>query len=365
MTDSRQSQNTTTTRSVNHANGSPNRRSRNLFVQILALNEEENIGQVIRNIPRKIDGIDSVRVVVVNDGSTDRTVQAATEAGADIVVSHHANKGIARAYQTGIDTCLAYGADIIVNTDADGQYEGADIAQLVRPIIEQRADMVIGDRQTQKLAHFTPAKRLFQWLGSRVVEGAAGVRVPDAVSGFRALSRDAALRIYPTAIFSYTIQTLIQAGKLGLAVSNVPIRAYETKRPSRLQRGMLHFMVQQAAILMRTYTTYEPLKTFLVLSAPFLLVGSVLILRLIFIAAVQGGQFIGRLQSSVAGLVSLVIGMLLLITGVIADRVRENRHLLEDLMYRVREQGAHRYSISSLDIATDIPPATDNVDNNE
>jgi glycosyltransferase involved in cell wall biosynthesis len=351
--------------SINHTNGNPQRRSLNLFVQIPALNEEENIGRVIRGIPRKLDGIDSVRVVVVNDGSTDRTVQVATEAGADIVVSHHSNKGIARAYQTGIDTCLAYGADIIVNTDADGQYEGADIAKLVQPIIEQHADMVIGDRQTHKLAHFTPAKRVFQWLGSRVVEGAAGVRVPDAVSGFRALSRDAALHIYPTAIYSYTIQTLIQAGKLGLAVRFVPIRSYETTRPSRLQRGMLQFIVQQATILMRTYTTYEPLKTFMVLSAPFLIIGTILILRLILIAAVQGGQFIGRLQSSVAGLVSIVIGMLLFITGVIADRVRENRQLLEDLMYRVREQSAHRYSIASLDIATDLKPTTDHIDNNE
>ena len=318
-------------------------------MQICALNEEETIGKVIHDIPRHLDGIASVHVVVVNDGSTDKTVQVATNAGADIVISHHANKGIARAFQTGIDTCLSYGADIIVHTDADGQYEAADIGKLVQPIIEQRADIVIGDRQTQKMSHFSPAKRLFQWLGSRVVQAAAGLDVPDAVSGFRAYSRDAALHIYPTALFSYTVQTLIQAGKLGLAVLYVPIRAYETPRPSRLHKGMLHFMSQQATILMRTYTTYEPLKTFLVLAAPFLVFGTVLVIRLIVLAAEQGGQFIGRIQSLVAGMVSLVIGLLLVITGIIADRIRENRRLIEDTLYRIREQSTNRYSVADLD----------------
>jgi hypothetical protein len=344
-------------RNTNSGEERAERKPLHLFVQVLALNEEATIAKVIRDIPRQVDGIASVHVVVVNDGSTDNTVQVATEAGADIVVSHHANKGIARAWQTGIDTCLSYGADIIVNTDADGQYEAADIALLVRQIVEQRADIVIGDRQTQHMTHFSPAKRMFQWLGSRVVQAAAGLRVPDAVSGFRAYSRDAALRIFPTANFSYTVQTLIQAGKIGLAVRYVPIRAYDTPRPSRLHKGMLHFMSQQATILMRTYTTYEPLKTFLVLASPFLIVGSLLILRLILLAAEQGGQFIGRLQSLVAGMVSLVIGLLLVITGIIADRIRENRRLLEDIMYRVREQSSHRYSVSSLDAPADVPSA--------
>ncbi len=315
----------------------------NLFVQICALNEEDTIGKVIRDIPRQVDGVASVHVVVVNDGSTDNTVQTATEAGADIVVSHHANKGLARAFQTGIDTCLGYGADIIVNIDADGQYEAADIGKLIAPIILQQADMVIGDRQVQGMTHFSPVKRLFQWLGSQIVQLASGIRIPDAVSGFRAYSRETALRMYVTSNFSYTVQTLIQAGKLGLAVRSVPIRARATTRPSRLHRGTLHFMSQQAAILVRTYVTYEPLKTFLTLSAPFLLIGAVLIMRLIILAAEQGGQFVGRLQSLVAGMVSLVIGLLLVITGIIADRVRENRRLLEELMYRVREQDTHRY----------------------
>ncbi|MCL4506874.1 MAG: lysylphosphatidylglycerol synthase domain-containing protein [Chloroflexi bacterium] len=313
-----------------------------LFVQICALNEQETIGQVICDIPRTVEGVASVQVLVVDDGSSDNTALVAAQAGADLIVRHHRNKGLARAFQTGIDNCLALGADIIVNIDADGQYEAADIATLIRPIVLQQADMVIGDRQVQAMAHFTPAKRLFQWLGSHVVQAAAGVNVPDAVSGFRAYSREAALRMFVTGTFSYTVQTLIQAGKLGLAVSSVPIRARETTRPSRLHRGMLHFMSHQAVILVRTYVTYEPLKTFSALSLPFLLFGTVLIVRLLIFAAEQGGQLIGRVQSLVVGTISIVIGLLLLITGVIADRVRENRHLLEEIMYRVRLQSAQR-----------------------
>jgi len=352
-----------------NGNGRSQRKPLHLFVQICALNEEKTIGNVIHDIPRLIEGVATVDVVVVNDGSSDNTVQAATEAGADIVVSHHANKGLARAFQTGIDTCLAHGADIIVNIDADGQYEASDVAKLIAPILLQQADMVIGDRQVSGMTHFSPAKRLFQWLGSQVVQAASGIYIPDAVSGFRAYSREAALRMYVTTVFSYTVQTLIQAGKLGLAVRSVPIRAHETTRPSRLHHGIVHFMSQQATILMRTYATYEPLKTFLALAAPFLVIGTMLIVRLIIFAAEQGGQFIGRLQSLVAGLVSIVIGLLLIITGIIADRIRENRRLIEDIMYRIREQGPHRYipmevSMTTQEIKGDPSRRPDSPDEN-
>ncbi len=326
-----------------------------LFVQICALNEQETIAQVIHDIPRDVAGAVSVQVLVVDDGSTDNTALVAAQAGADLIVRHHHNKGLARAFQTGIDNCLALGADIIVNIDADGQYDAADIAELIRPIAAQQADVVIGDRQVQTMAHFTPAKRFFQWLGSRVVQTASGVDVPDAVSGFRAYSREAALRLFVTSTFSYTVQTLIQAGKLGLAVSSVPIRARETTRPSRLHRGMLHFMRSQAAILVRTYITYEPLKTFTVLALPFLAVGSILVARLVVFAAQQGGQFIGRVQSLVVGTISIVIGLLLLITGIIADRMRENRYLLEEIMYRMRSLQSGAAAVSGPD-QPDAPP---------
>ena len=313
-----------------------------LFAQICAYNEQDNISSVIAEIPRAIPGVAEVKVLVVDDGSRDGTVRVAEQAGADYVVQHRGNKGLARAFQTGVDACLAHGADIIVNIDADGQYRGDEIPALIAPILARRADIVIGDRQTQTLMHFSARKRLLQRIGSSMVQLASGTRMPDAVSGFRAYTRDAALRLFVTSTFSYTVQTLIQAGKLGLALASVPINARETQRPSRLHRGTLHFISQQASILVRTYITYEPLKTFGVLAAPFLLVGLALLLRLVLIAADQGGDLKGHVQSLMAGTISLVIGFLLVITGIIADRIRENRRLLDELMYRVRKLAAQQ-----------------------
>jgi len=311
-----------------------------LFVQICALNEEQTIGQVIRAIPRAIPGLQSVSVIVVNDGSTDRTVEEAVGAGADLIVQHAGNKGLARSFQDGLDVCLERGADIIVNIDADGQYRGEDIPALIAPILRRQADVVIGDRQVGGLEHFSPAKRLLQKLGSWTVQQASGISIPDAVSGFRAYSREAALRLFVTSQFSYTVQTLIQSGKLGLAVASVPITARHTPRPSRLHRGTLHFISQQALILLRTYIAYEPIKMFGALAAPFLLVGAGLLARLLFRFAEQGWQLPGNVQSLIVGSISLAIGLLLLITGVIADRVRENRRLLEEILYRTRRQAA-------------------------
>jgi glycosyltransferase involved in cell wall biosynthesis len=311
-----------------------------LFVQICALNEEETIGQVIRSIPRVIPGLQSVSVIVVDDGSTDHTVEEAIGAGADCIVRHVGNKGLARSFQDGLDACLEQGADIIVNIDADGQYRGEDIPILIEPILRGRADVVIGDRQVGGLKHFSPTKRLLQKLGSWIVQQASGISIPDAVSGFRAYSREAALRLFVTGQFSYTVQTLIQSGKLGLAVASVPITAHHTPRPSRLHRGMLHFISQQALILLRTYVAYEPVKMFGALAAPFLLIGTILLIRLLLRFAEQGWQLPGNVQSLIVGSISLAIGLLLLITGIIADRVRETRWLLEEILYRVRRQAA-------------------------
>lgn len=316
-----------------------------LFVQLCALNEREHIAAVIREIPREIPGIACVSVLVVDDGSTDDTVEVALAAGANYIAQHNGNKGLARAFQTGMDTCLSHGADIVVNIDADGQYRGEDIPALIAPILARRADIVIGDRQTQILEHFSPAKRRFQKVGSRVVQIAAGIQAPDAVSGFRAYSREAALRLFVTPLFSYTVQALIQAGKLGLTVHSVPIVARETTRPSRLHKGTLHFIRQQAMVLMRTYITYEPLTTFVGLSVPFLLMGLALIVRVIVIALGRGGQF-GNVPSLLAGVISLLIGLLLVVTGIIADRIRENRRLLEEILYRVRKEAVPKVIVN-------------------
>jgi glycosyltransferase involved in cell wall biosynthesis len=313
-----------------------------LFVQLCALNEREHIGAVIGEIPRVIPGfpeIDRVVVVVVDDGSTDDTGAVARAAGADVIVRHHTRKGLARAFQFGVDTCLAHGADIIVNLDADGQYPGGDIPALIAPILKGNADVVIGDRQTQTLGHFSPIKRLLQKAGSNVVQRAAGVQIPDAVSGFRAYERDAALRLFVSTRFSYTVQSIIQAAKLGLRIESVPITARPTTRPSRLHKGIVHFVSNQALILLRTYASYEPMRFFGGLALPFLLLGVGLLVRATIIASQRGGQF-GNVPSLLIGVVSLLIGLLSLATGLIADRVYENRRLIEEMLYRLRKQQA-------------------------
>lgn len=333
---------------TNHDVSTPNQpgtskwmgRAPRLFAQICALNEQENIGQVIQSIPRKIPGVSAVQVLVIDDGSTDNTVAVASAAGADFILHHNVRKGLARAFQDGIDACLSRGADIIVNIDADGQYDGAEIQALIGPILTRKADLVVGDRQVRALQHFSPQKRVLERIGSLVVQIASGVVVTDAVSGFRAYTREAALRLFVTSNFSYTIQSLIQAGKLGLAVTDVPIHARETTRPSRLHRGTLNFINQQSTVLIRTYVTYEPLKTFGILSATFLFIGAVLLVRLVILAAGDGGQFIGHIQSLLVGVFCAILGVLFLMTGITADRIRENRRMIEEVLYRVRQQAS-------------------------
>lgn len=319
-----------------------------LFVQLCAFNESEQIGAVIREIPRCIPRIASVTIVVVDDGSCDDTGEVALAAGADAVLRHTQRQGLARAFQTGVDFCLDHGADIIVNIDADGQYCGADIPALVQPILDGEADVVIGDRRPHQVEHFSPLKRALQRIGSCVVQVASGLRVPDAVSGFRAYGREAALRMFVTPQFSYTVQTLIQAGQLGLAVRSVPVAARETKRPSRLHRGMAHFVALQAGVLVRTYATYEPLKTFFGAALPFLLVGLFLIGRVVAIALARGGQF-ANLPSLIVGTLATLIALFLMMTGMLADRIRDNRRILEETLYLIRKQRAEAGALRQVD----------------
>lgn len=308
-----------------------------LFVQICALNEADTIEQVIQAIPRSIEGVQDVTVVVLDDGSTDETTQVSKRAGADVIVRRARNQGLGRAFQQAVDVCLSHGADIIVHLDADGQYDPGEIERLITPILDGRADLVIGDRRASALPHFGRAKRWMQWLGSWTVRRASGLDVPDAVSGFRAYSREAALRLFVTSRFSYTVATLIQAGQVGLAVTSVPITARPTPRPSRLQRHAAHFIAQQTSILVRSYVTYEPLKTFLILALPFLTIGSVLLVRLMVRFAEQGWQLPGNVQSLVVGSIALAIGLLLAITGLITDRIAEERRLQEEILYHLRK----------------------------
>jgi len=305
-----------------------------LIVQIPCYNEQATLPQTLADIPRRIDGVDRVEVLVVDDGSTDGTAETARRCGADHVVRHTRNQGLARAFRTGIDTCLELGADVIVNTDADNQYAGSAIAELVRPILEGRADIVVGDRGPGRLPHFSAGKRRLQRLGSRVVRRLSGLAVPDAVSGFRALSRAAALKLNVVSSFSYTIETLIQAGYERMEVVSVPVAVNPQTRESRLFRSVPYFLAQSLATMIRTYTMYKPLRVFTALGLSLVLLGALPVVRFLFYYFQgQGG---GKIQSLVLGAVLLIFGFMSLLVGVIADLISVNRRLLEILLQKVR-----------------------------
>ena len=314
-----------------------------LIVQIPAFNEEEHIAAVIHQIPRNIPDISTVEVLVIDDGSTDQTADAAYEAGADHVISLHRNRGLAAAFQIGLDASLRLGADIIVNTDGDGQYPGDQIPQLVDPIFTNHADLVIGNRQVDTVDHFSFQKRWLQKFGSWIVRIASGTNVPDAPSGFRAYTRETALRLFVVSDFSYTIDNLIQAGKRRLSVTHVPIRTQPT-RPSRLHRGNWNFIKRQAATIVRTYATYEPLKTFFYLSLPFFTISFFLFIRLTYIFIREGFNLPGHVQSLVVASVAMIVGFLVIMFGLIADRIGDNRRLMDEILYRIRNQESDKKS---------------------
>lgn len=310
-----------------------------LVIQIPVFNEQDTIATVINDLPQHISGVDEIAILIIDDGCTDDTVAVAQAHGAHYVVRHPANKGLAAAYQTGIDTALRLGADIIVNTDGDHQYPGDEVANLIAPILRGEADYVIGDRQVQSNEHFSQLKRYLQHVGSSVVRWASETNVPDTVSGFRALSREAALRTFVTTDFSYTVENLIQAGKRRLVVTTVPIRTNPVQRPSKLHRGNWHFIKRQAAIIARTYATYEPLKTFSYLAVPFLVIGVLLLGRATYVYI---GRYFGleasNFQALMGGSVTLIVGFLILLFGVIADRIGGLRRVEEEVLYRLRKQ---------------------------
>jgi glycosyltransferase involved in cell wall biosynthesis len=311
-----------------------------LIVQIPVLDEADTIAEVVRDIPRDIPGVESVEVLIIDDGCTDDTVAVALANGANFVVRHAGHKGLARAFQTGLDTALRLGADIIVNTDGDHQYPGGEIPRLIAPIVNGEAEVVIGDRQVGSVEHFSPLKKALQQIGSGVVRWASETDVPDTVSGFRALSREAALRLFVTTDFSYTVENLIQAGKKGLIVKTVPIAINAVRRPSRLHRGNWNFIKRQAAIIARTYTTYEPLKTFSYIAGAFFAFGLLALGRAAYV-------FIGRRlawfpesqsneQALLVGGVLVVLALVTFLMGLLADRIGGVRRLDEEQLYRLR-----------------------------
>lgn len=309
-----------------------------LIIQIPCYNEAATLPEVIADLPQALPGVSRLATLIIDDGSGDDTVAVARRLGIDHIVRHSYNRGLAAAFQTGLEACLKLGADIIVNTDGDHQYPGAEIARLVEPILAGRADIVIGDRQTRSIAHFSPLKRFLQQWGSWVVRLASGAPVPDAASGFRAYSREAALRMVILTRYTYTLETIIQAGKKGLRVVSVPIQVNAPLRESRLIKSNWSYLKHSAATILRLYTLYEPLKTFTYLSLPFLLVGLALLARF-FYFYVTGATGVGRyIQSIAVGGTSLTIGFLLIILGVIGDLIATNRLLIEETLYRTKRQ---------------------------
>jgi glycosyltransferase involved in cell wall biosynthesis len=305
-----------------------------LIVQIPCLNEEGTLPETLAAIPRSVPGFDAVEVLIVDDGSTDGTVEVAKAHGADHVVRFTRTKGLAYGFMAGLDAALRLGADVIVNTDADHQYPGHEIPRLVAPILAGSADMVVGDRSVGDVSHFSWTKRRLQTVGSWVVRKVSGTDVPDSTSGFRALTREAALRINIVSEFTYTLESIIQAGKKKLAVAHLPIEARET-RPSRLFASTWEYVKRSGATILRIYAMYEPFKVFILLGST--LFGAGLALGLRYAWFWWNGRITGHFQSAILSVLLLIMGFQTLQWGIMADLVASNRKLLEDLLYRVRK----------------------------
>jgi glycosyltransferase involved in cell wall biosynthesis len=305
-----------------------------LIIQIPCYNEESTLPQTVRDLPTQLPGIDVIELLVIDDGSTDRTVAVARELGVHHLVQLTCHRGLARVFQAGLKAALAAGADIIVNTDADNQYQGQDIAKLVAPIIEGCADVVVGDRGVASSPHFSPLKRWLQQVGSLTVQLAAGIKVPDATSGFRALSREAALRIDVLSDYSYTLEMLIQAGARRLAVEYVPVGTNPQTRQSRLIRSIPHYLLQSGVTIVRAYAMYQPIKIFLTIGGLFILMSLGWGGR--FLYFMVQGQGDGHIQSLILAAILAIVGFQTILIGLMADLVRFNRQMLDEIAYHVK-----------------------------
>jgi len=310
-----------------------------LTIQIPAWNEEETLGRTLDDLPHEVPGFDEVDVQVVDDGSTDRTADVARHHGARLI-RLPVHRGLAVAFASGLQAAVDHGADVIVNTDADGQYDPRDIATLVAPILAGRAQMVIGDRKIETLARFSTTKKVLQRLGSWVVRRLSSTTVRDATSGFRAISRDAAFKLHIFTRFTYTLETILQAGEAGLAVVSVPIRSVsQDVRPSRLFRSNLGYVWRSLESLARIVVLYNPLRIFIRLGALPVLTGLALLARFVWFY-LSGNNPAGHVQSLILAVILLVVGVQVWVVGIVADLIAVNRRLLEEAVERARRQSA-------------------------
>lgn len=306
-----------------------------LIIQIPCYNEAETLEIALNDLPKHIDGIDEIEYLIINDGSKDNTVEVAKKWGVHYVVNFRRNKGLAKGFMAGLDACLRNGADIIVNTDADNQYCGEDIEKLVRPIIEGKTDIVIGERPIDQTEHFSPLKKKLQHFGSWVVRKASNSNIPDAPSGFRAYSREAAMRLNVTNEYTYTLETIVQAGREKIAMESVPIRTNGELRPSRLFNSMMGYVKKSMVTIIRAFMMYKPLKFFTIVGLiPFLIGAGLGVRYLIYLGLGQAG---GHVQSLILASILIMMGFMTIIIGLQADIIAANRKILEDIQYRVRK----------------------------
>ena len=305
-----------------------------LIVQIPCYNEANYLPLTLNDLPKEIEGIDKIEILIIDDGSSDGTAEVAKKNGVHHVVRFKKHRGLAAAFSAGLEACLLNGADIIVNTDADNQYNGADIPKLINPILRGEADIVIGDRQIQNLPHFSWVKKKLQKWGSSLVRVLSKTNIPDAPSGFRAVSREAAFKLNILTDFSYTLETLIQAGNIGLAVKSVPIRTNEKIRESRLFNNMFFFLKQSGSTVLRSYTMHKPLKIFFIFAVIFFIPGLILGAR--FLYFFYSGHTQGHIQSLILSAILLIASFLLAVIAILSDLIASNRKLIEETLRRIK-----------------------------
>lgn len=311
-----------------------------VIIQIPCYNEAETLPVTLAELPREIPGVSKVEWLVIDDGSLDNTAELAKNLGVDYVVRHTRNLGLARAFMTGLDACVSLGADIVVNTDADNQYVAADIPRLIAPIISGEADIVIGSRPIDLITHFSPGKKFLQYLGSWLVRRVSNTRIRDTTSGFRALSRSAAMEMHVFSEYTYTLETIIQAGQKGMAIIDVPIRVNQILRPSRLIKNVPDYLRKSIFTIMRITMTYQPFTFFFIPGALSFSLGALVGIRYLYFYFTSGGS--GHVQSLILVAILLSLGGLLAIIGLIADLISVNRKLLERIDWRLQKIESER-----------------------